>query len=59
MMNEATRAWIYRVSLPVIGLLGIYGIVDEAQAAGWGALALAVANTGLAVGNTSTKSTDG
>jgi hypothetical protein len=55
-MSEATRAWIYRVVLALLLVAGIYGLVDEQQAAGWGALALAVFGNGLAVLNTSTKS---
>ncbi len=54
-LTEPRRAWLYRISLAVIALLGIYGIVDEQQAAGWAALAVALLNTGLATANTSTK----
>lgn len=54
-MSEATRAWLYRISLAVITVLVVYGVVTEEQAAAFAALALAAANTGLAVVNTSTK----
>ena len=57
-MNEATRAWIYRVSLAALVVAGIYGVVSEEQAVAWGGLALAIANTGLATLNTSTKSVE-
>lgn len=55
MLNESTRAWIYRVSLAVIPLLIAFGVVQDADAALWAALAGAVLNTGLASANTSTK----
>lgn len=56
MLNESTRAWIYRVSLAVIPLLIAFGVVQNEDAALWVALAGAVLNTGLATANTSTDS---
>ena len=53
--DPTKRAWLYRVAFGVIGLAGVYGIVDEQEAAGWIAFATAMAGTGLAIGNTSTK----
>jgi hypothetical protein len=52
-MSEAQRGWIYRVSLAVLVVAGIYGLVNEEQAAGWGALVLALTGNGLAALNTS------
>jgi hypothetical protein len=56
-VNEAMRAWIYRVSLAVLPLLIVFGVVQKEDAALWVALAGAVLNTGLASANTSTSST--
>ena len=55
--GEATRAYIYRISLVVIPLLIAFGVVQKEDAALWVALAGAVLNTGLATANTSTSST--
>jgi len=54
-MNEATRAWIYRILVAAVPVLIAYGVLDEATAAVWVAGAAAVLGIGLAVGNTSTK----
>jgi hypothetical protein len=54
-MSEATRAWIYRVSLALIAVGVIYGVVSEEQAVAWGAVVLAVTGNGLAALNTTTK----
>lgn len=54
-MSEATRAWVYRISLAVVLVLGVYGLVSEEQAAAWIGLVIALVNSGLATANTSTK----
>jgi hypothetical protein len=54
-MNEATRAWIYRVLLAAIPIAIAYGVINEQDAALWVGLAGAVLGTGLATINTSTK----
>ena len=56
-LDEATRAWIYRVSLAAIALLVGYGIITEGEAANWALLAgaiLGMADGLLATANTST-----
>jgi hypothetical protein len=55
-MSEATRAWIYRISVALVALAVIYGLVNDEQAAGWVGLVLALTGNGLASLNTSTKS---
>jgi hypothetical protein len=55
-MNEATRAWIYRIVTAVIPILTAYGVISEAEAPLFVALAAAVLSTGLAAVNTSTRS---
>jgi hypothetical protein len=57
-MNESVRAYIYRVLLALIPLLAGYGLVDDNKAALFVAFVTAVFGTGLAVRNTSTKSTN-
>lgn len=54
-MNEATRAYLYRIVLALIPILTAYGVLESADAALYVALAAAVLSTGLAVGNTTTK----
>ena len=54
-MNEATRAWIYRVLLALQPLVVAYGVVNESEAVLWVSVASAVLGTGLASVNTSTK----
>jgi hypothetical protein len=57
-MSERRRAHIYRISLAVIGLLVIYGVVGEGEAAQWALLAAAALGLGdgaLAAKHTSTK----
>jgi hypothetical protein len=53
-MNEATRAWIYRILLAVQPLVVAYGIATEEQTVLWVGVASAVLGTGLAALNTST-----
>ena len=54
-MSERARAYAYRIALPIITLAGIYGLLDERQAAGWIALAAAIFSSSLAIGHTTTK----
>ena len=54
-MNEATRAWIYRILLAVQPLVVAYGLASESEAVLWVSVASAVLGTGLASANTSTK----
>lgn len=56
-VNEAMRAYIYRISLVVIPLLIAFGVVQKEDAPLWIALLGAILNTGLATANTSTSST--
>lgn len=58
-MNEATRAWIYRVLLALQPLVVAYSLATEEQAALWLGVASAVLGAGLATVNTSTGSGDG
>jgi hypothetical protein len=53
-MNEATRAWIYRVLLAIQPLIVAYGYATEEQTILWVGVASAVLGTGLATLNTST-----
>jgi hypothetical protein len=53
-MNEATRAWIYRILLAVQPLVVAYGVATEEQTVLWVGVASAVLGTGLATLNTST-----
>lgn len=55
-MNEATRAYLYRILLAALPLLTAYGVVAEEMVPLIVALVAAVLGVGLAVGNTSTKS---
>ncbi len=57
-MNEATRAWLYRLVTPITALLTGYGILDDRTAALWAGLAGALLMGGLATLNTSTKPQD-
>jgi len=54
-MNEATRAYIYRILLALSALAVVYGLVDESVVPLWLAVASAVLGNGLASVNTSTK----
>lgn len=54
-MNEATRAYIYRVLLALQPLVVAYSLASEQEAALWLSVASAVLGTGLATVNTSTK----
>lgn len=59
--NESTRAYLYRVALAVFGLMMLYGLLSEAEVAGWAALVqtlLGLGVSGLATRNTSTSSGD-
>ena len=47
-MTEPTRAWIYRVLTAAVPLAVTYGLVSEAEAVLWLAVAAAVLGTGLA-----------
>lgn len=42
------RSALYPVALAVVAILGVYGVVDEEQAAVWAALVAAVLGTGVA-----------
>jgi hypothetical protein len=53
-MNEATRAWVYRVLLALQPLVVAYGYATEEQTILWVGVASAVLGTGLATLNTST-----
>ena len=53
-MNEATRAWIYRILLALQPVVVAYGIATEEQTVLWVGVASAVLGTGLATLNTST-----
>lgn len=53
-MNEATRAWIYRILLALQPIAVAYGVATETEAVLWVAFASAVLGTGLAAINTST-----
>ncbi len=52
-LNEATRAWIYRVITAALPLLTFYGVVADEVVPLYLALAAAVLGTGLAARNTS------
>jgi len=54
-MNEATRAYIYRVLLAVQPLVLFYGIASQAEIALWLGVISAALGLGLASKNTSTK----
>lgn len=59
MLNERTRAYLYRVALVALVALVAYGVLDENQAEVWTqvvAAVLAIGSAGLATANTSTKS---
>lgn len=53
-MNEATRAYIYRVLLTLQPVVVAYGLSTDTQAVLWVSVASAVLGTGLATVNTST-----
>ena len=53
-MDESTRAWIYRVLLALQPIVVTYGLVTETQAVLWVGVASAILGTGLATFNTST-----
>lgn len=53
-MNEATRAWIYRILLALQPLVVAYGVATETEAVLWVGVASAVLGTGLATLNTTT-----
>lgn len=51
--DEATRAWIYRVTTAVLPLLTAYGVIADEKVPLIIALIAAVLNTGMAARNTS------
>jgi hypothetical protein len=53
-MDEKTRAYIYRIVLALIPIATAYGVIAEAEAGLFVGLAAAVLSTGLAAANTST-----
>jgi hypothetical protein len=56
-MSEATRAYIYRVSLAVLVVAVAFGLItDETQVTAIAGLLLALTGNGLASLNTTTKS---
>jgi hypothetical protein len=54
-MDEATRAWIYRIVTALIPIATAYGVVAESEAPLFVGLAAAILGTGLAAANTSTR----
>lgn len=56
-MNEATRAYIYRVLTAAQPLILAYGLASEREIALWLGFASAVLGLGLAAVNTSTTPT--
>lgn len=53
-----TRAYLYRVSLPLLALLAAYGVISADRLPLWIALAGALFTTSLAAVNTSTRKED-
>lgn len=54
-MSQKTRAYIYRISIPVVGLLVFYGVIAEGAAALWLGLigaVLGIADLSLAAKHT-------
>ena len=47
-LTAGVRQWLYGIATAAIPLLTIYGIVDQAQAPLWGAMAMAVLGLGTA-----------
>lgn len=54
-MNQATRAYVYRVLLALQPLVLFYGIASESEVALWLGVISAALGLGLATKNTSTK----
>lgn len=54
-MNEATRAWIYRILLALQPVVVAYGLMSDSLAVLWLGVASAVLGTGLATLNTTTR----
>lgn len=54
-MNEATRAYIYRILVALSAVAAYRGIVSESELGLWLAVAAAVLGNGLAAANTTTK----
>jgi hypothetical protein len=57
-MKESTRAYVYRILLVLVPVLGFYGIAQEGEAELWltvASVVLGVGASGLAAANTSTK----
>lgn len=53
-LNAARRAWLYRVVVAVVSLVGAYGVVDGSRAGVLVALVAAVLGTGTAAAHTPT-----
>jgi hypothetical protein len=53
-MNEATRAYIYRILLALQPLVVAYGLATETESVLWVSVASAVLSAGLATKHTST-----
>lgn len=47
-LTPTVRAWLYPIALAVIVLAGVYGFVDDNQAAAWVGLATAILSSGVA-----------
>lgn len=54
-MNEATRAYVYRILVAVSLVVVARGLVSESEVTLWLGVAAAVLGNGLAAVNTSTK----
>jgi len=58
LLDTRTRKWLYQAGVAVIGLLVVYGLVGESEAAEWTVLLAAVlgaGEAGLAAANTPTR----
>lgn len=55
MLTPRVRVWIYGIATAALGVLAVYGVVDDQQAAAWSGLAAAV--TMMAAINTPTRTT--
>ena len=56
-MNEATRAYIYRIALALLAVLSLYGLVGPDEIPVWTGVLVAVlgiGSAGLATKNTTT-----
>jgi hypothetical protein len=57
-LTERQRAYLYRVLIAIVPLLGVYGVVDQRAVAFISALIAATLGFSLAAANTSTKRDD-